>query len=237
MINSVYNTVRVIANNQVYGAITQASFNLLAKNAQIKVLSDTIDQYRPSKQDKSNFKKMREIDQVLALFYDSQSLQRAEVGGTIQKYFDSPKDENGDFNMMIDDDISFNGNPITLVPKGKFDLYKRNRLTRPDLVNPIAYKMANKFYIFPEEIGLAGGIKTTDVTIGYYRFPTDPVLTYVTGTTMLDPTEPKDFELPLNFHDKLVLEILSQVGVHLREEQIEAYAERAKAEEKQNENL
>lgn len=237
MINSVYNAVRIIANNQVYGAITPANFNVLAKNAQIKLLSDTIDQYRRSKQDRSNIMKVREIEQVLDLFYSFTTLQRAESGGTILDYFESPKDEDDKFNMLEEDDLSFNGTPITIVKKGEVDKYKRNRLTKPDLQNPIGYKLDNKFYIIPTEIGVAGDIVTSDVTLGYYRFPKDPFLRYSAGTTILDPTEPDDFELPLNYHDKLVVEILAMVGINLREEVVVNYARGERQEEKQNENL
>ena len=231
MINSVYNTVKLIVNKDKYGEVTPANFDLAAKEAQLTILVDILDQIRRSKSKKDNRLKVNELQQVLDLFYSFSVLERAEISGEIQNYFSIPTD------VIADDSYQFNDTtPITVLDKGRFDMYKRNRLTSPSLDEPIAYKAGNKLYVLPLEIGLAGNIKTDSVSIGYIRQPEDPSLSFVSDTTILDSDEPYDFELPLHYHDKLTSEICKKFGVHLREEQVYMYGKQELNEEQVNEN-
>ena len=229
MINSVYEVCQIICNKENYGALTPQRFNKLAKNAQIKILSDLIDQLRRSKKDKNNIERLSEIEHTLSVFYQTSTLYRGEVSGVIQDYFELPTD------LWIDDDYSYNTDqPITIVPKREIDAYLRSRDMRPSMDNIFGYKYSNKLQLYPTTIGKVGTIKTSDVDLSYYRQPEDPALNYISG--VLDPSEPYDFELPLQYHDKLVVEILLGVGIHLREEIIYTYARNERQQETNNEN-
>lgn len=238
MINSVYEVCNIIANKNNYGILTPTRASLLFKNAQIKIISDLIDQYRRSKSDKNNTKRVMEIEHTLSVFYQYATLQRALSGTTILDYFDLPTD------ILIDDEYYYNTNqPLTLVGNKEFSTYSRLRDIKPSMDNIYGYKAAGKFYVYPSHIGKVGtgsttstAILTSDVGLGYWRQPTDPALSYVSGTTILDPSEPNDFELPLQYHDKLVVETLILSGISLREEQLYAYARNERQQETNNEN-
>lgn len=238
MINSVYEVCNIIANKNNYGILTPQRANLLFKNAQIKIISDLIDQYRRSKADKGNTKRVMEIEHTMSVFYQYATLQRALSGTTILDYFELPSD------ILIDDEYYYNTNqPVTLVGNKEFSTYARMRDTKPDMNNIYGYKTNGTLYLYPSSIGKVGtgsttstAILTSDVGLGYWRQPTDPALAYQSGTTILDPTEPYDFELPLQYHDKLVVETLLQVGISLREEQVYVYARNERQQETNNEN-
>lgn len=234
MINSVYETVRVIANKEVKGEMTPARFDRLAKKAQIQIQADTLSQLRRVRGKQGSSEQARELEQVLDLFYSFANLERAEVSGTVQSYFALPDD------FWFEDTIDHNvTTPVTLLPKAKFSLYQRHRLTAPTLDEPVAYKASGKLYVLPASIGLAGTLKTNDLTLQYYRLPTDPSLSYtaVGGGIVLDTDEPNDFELPLNYMDKLVVAICRDIGISLREADVANYAATERADEKQTENL
>lgn len=229
MINSVYSVCNIIANKNNYGVLTPQRFNELAKNAQIKIVGDLIDQTRRSKSDKNNALRLREIEHTLSVFYQNSILYRALSGSTILDYFSIPDDCMFDIEYTYIDD-----SPITLVSNQELSTFKRMRDMKPTMSNIYGTKYGNKVYIYPSEIGEVGGVRTSDITIGYYKHPEDPSLNYISG--VLDVSEPYDFELPLQYHDKLVVEILLAVGISIREEQIYVYARNERQQEINNEN-
>lgn len=231
MINSVYNTARVILNKDSYGELTGQRFGYLAKDAQLKLLSAELEQQRRSLAKPRN-KKVEEIERALDLLYTPNTvIQRAESGGNILDYFELPDD------LWLEDVYTFNDTtPITFVDKSKFYVYKRSALTQPSINEPIAMRYGSKMEVIPSTIGVAGTFRTSSVKINYYKYPSDPSLAYVSGTTILDPSEPNDFILPLSYHDKLVVEICRMEGTELREPQVVEYANIAKQETIRNEN-
>jgi hypothetical protein len=74
-------------------------------------------------------------------------------------------------------------------------------------------------YIYPTTI--------TEVDFYYYRWPVDPVFTYILGDGYItyDSAASTEFEWSKDEHISLVTMMLAYIGINLREEAVVNYAE------------
>jgi hypothetical protein len=242
MINDVYNVVQTIANKNNYGIITPDRFNALAKNAQLKIVSELPDQLRRVKNRKSRYGcsiSQSQIQDALNTFIVKMIIQREALiapSTGFTEYFILPTD------FTYAESIWYNGyTPVTQLNTRNGMNVLKNRLTSPTVQNPMYEKLEDKIFIYPESIGVDESGLTNDVTMRYRRQPKDPKWTYISvnGRQVFNGADPlfQDFEVPDSLYSELVIEILLQVGIHLREEQIERYTQQEQNDDLQKQTL
>lgn len=227
MIDEVYSLTQDILNKNGRGIITPTRFLHIAKNEQEKVLCNAIDEYVKAKQDVAQSKsdeKFQLLDALIEIFSKTSTLTRTE-GLTVQKYHTLPSD------YMMWGNASYDGVEIMKVPSKTKDLIKRNYFIKPTESNPFCYIEDKKMYVLPDTIGVITDgntdIAINEVALTYYRYPKAPNWTYVTvsGKAIFNASDPnyQDFELPISFKNRLVIGILQQLGMHIRDEAIYQY--------------
>jgi hypothetical protein len=226
MINQVRNTVLSIISKENRGYITPFEFNLFAKQAQLEIFEQYIYSYSMSivKQNArlhgegySDIPK--KIADVIDTFYKLTALTY-----TVSK-FTPPTDY-----YFVDKLIYNNSVDIEKVSQNKALKLVNSNLTAPTVAYPVYTLDETGFIVYPTTV-------TSNVSMGYVRYPVDPNWTYVQLTAGTDPmfdgsaSDYQDFELPKSDFANLVIKILQYSGISIREADI---VQAAKSEELQD---
>lgn len=238
MIDDIYKVIEIIANKNNYGIITPARFNRLCKDAQLKILSETPNDLRRSvnryntqrSASKGTQQGINQVKYILDIFINKTILRRevsASAPSGFSDYFVLPDD------IHYIDSIWFKNNvEIEEVDKRLSGYVKGSRMVSPTEEYPMYENVAHKIYVYPTSIGLdsTSGTLTNDVHMMYQRLPKDPHWTYITvdGQAVFNASDSsyQDFELPESVFDRIVIEIAELIGIHLREQEIEQYAQK-----------
>lgn len=241
MIDTVYNIVQELLNKNGYGLLTPTRFVHFAEAAQLKVLEDTIDEFRVKKREAARVDandSLATLEAVIEIFSTRDLLSR-DVDGVVKDYHPLPDDYMRWGSANLDDNTEVTKQP------GKYQArIARNRFITPTMSNPYCFIENNKMYVFPESIGVINDngtlIPVDEVHLHYFRYPAKPNWTYETvfGKPVFNPdsTLYQDFELPKSMMNSLVYEIAGMAGVHLKEETIVQYVANAKQEDFQKSN-
>ena len=225
MINEVYNTVQEQLNKNGRGILSPARFNLFIETTQLNVLDNLIHQYRRSKLRDTRYVRdasLQVLEDVLDTFTKTDTLTRY-IGGSIQDYHSLPDDYMA-FGSASVDDVE-----IEKIPSHQKSAINRNRYLKPTADEPVCYVEGNKMYVLPTTIGRITDAATIDedpyideVDLVYYRTPAKPNWTYtlVSGKAIFNQSdsEYQDIELPYAFMGQLVNGVLSQAGLHIRDD-------------------
>lgn len=236
MIDEIYKTVKVLANKNNYGDIPPEKFNLLATAAQVKIVDESLENLRRALNRKNNLgtsESISKLEDLLSVFSDSKIIQRESVS---LPSFILPDD------LVFIDSVWYKN--ITEVEKIDSRVGGRvsgNYLLGQSVSFPFYQKRGNKIFIFPDDIGVSGNNLTNDISIDYTRKPKAPKWTYinVAGLPTFNVLAPnyQDFELRENMKYTLIVEILSMVGIYLREEQIQNFTNTEQQQDFQNKNV
>ena len=98
-----------------------------------------------------------------------------------------------------------------------------NSIKEPTAKNPVCVIKSTGIQIYPTTI--------TQVYFAYVRFPVDPVFDYVQETGYItEGGSPTEYEWPVHLHRDLTMIILGYVGINIREQQLQQYAEQHKTQ-------
>ena len=112
---------------------------------------------------------------------------------------------------------------IEILTMDEADARFGNWTKKPSVTNPISVITSLTIRFYPVEIGVAD--------ISYIRYPTDPEFDYVVGAGFItDGGSSVEYEWPKHLHMDLTRMILSYIGINMREQQLEQYAEQHKAQ-------
>jgi len=92
----------------------------------------------------------------------------------------------------------------------------------PSAKNPVCVVRSDGIYVYP--------IIIPQVDFTYIRYPIDPVFVYVQAAGYITAGASTEYEWSSHLHRDLTMMILSYIGINLREQELEAYAERHKKE-------
>lgn len=243
MINDIYNVVQVIINKNNYGNITPSRFNDLAHAAQLKVLNDLSEDLRRAKNRRDKVgavESINKIEDALSIFVDYKIIQReanSSFPSGFSDYFVLPKDC-----INIEDVILNNETSVSRIDTKRTTVVLGNKMINDMFEQfPVYYRAGNNIYISPNHIGIQNGTLSSEVTLSYTRTPKKPNWTYISvnGNAVFNIADSnyQDIELPESMFDRLVVEIALMLGIHLREEQIERYAQQEQADEIQNKTV
>jgi len=240
MIDQVYRLAQEILNKNGRGIISPARFLSVASNAQTKIICNAIDEYVQAKRSKDvilSDEKLRLMQDVIDKFSETKELTRVE-SGAVKEYHVMPTDYMMWGRCTVDD------TEITKVLSRDKSVIKRNYFVSPSDSEPVCYLEGHKLYILPTTIGVIRDGNTDvaydEVELSYYRYPKAPNWTYVTvsGKSVFNPSDPnyQDFEIPESLQNRLVIEVLKDFGMHIRDEAMFQYTNTEDNKEYQRDN-
>lgn len=115
--------------------------------------------------------------------------------------------------------------PLEMVTNDEWNNAAASQLQRPTKEFPYGNQIQGGYRFLPKDIGR--------VFIDYYRAPKDPTWGYTEdppGVLKYDPSTSIDFEPPLIFINEIMSVFLSYVGISLRAQDIQAWAQMNKQE-------
>jgi hypothetical protein len=243
MIDSVRSTVLTILNKNNYGVITPADFNLLAKKAQLEVVEDIMfRRNRAVNEENARMSGTGVSDKTRELAEDLERLvvfekQLTQNGAGQSKYFLPSIATTQDIlyslqNVLCYDNSGFVGEAEKVDYRDLVRLRMAD-LTPPTAKYPVYVVSGDSIHVFPETYNSTNSVKAT-----YIRHPKDPKWTYINilgGAPVFDQTinDYQDFEVPEKYHDSLVVKILKDCGVVIREAEVANYAASEEAEDQQ----
>lgn len=229
MIDRVYKTVQAIANKEQLGYIQPYKFNLYANNSIYNVYSKLISDVKTNVR-KSNWmldgKHLADYSEV-----QKQLLEHFLTSKEVSKVNDKitlPEDCE-----FIQDLYSMQGVRIDKVDLQDFNLLKRNNYANPTSCSPVYHKMTRNLLIQPD---------IDEVNISYLRKPNKAKWTFEedsqTQKPMFDPTKDdySDIDLPESLSNEIIVDILAQAGITIRDTNVVNYTNQEETREIQIEN-
>lgn len=234
MIDSVRNTVLAALNKNNYGYLSPSDFNLYAKQAQLEIFENLFYQYntqinlenvRRSGTDYANITKG--IREVIELFLVNNNLTQVTANSNFY-YMPSVATTGSDFYYINSINCSLNNvflNEAEKVDGNKLDVLNSSPITKPSESFPIYVVTGNQLGVYPATIN-----NVTSVSCNYVRYPKDPVWTYSSVLAAQAPifnpssSDYQDFELPKDYFNDLVNNILKYAGLEIREPVVMSFA-------------
>lgn len=239
----VYETLKDLINKDQKGFVTPSIFNNLAGIAQLNIFNrlfdDMKDAHRNARaafnpgRDKSLFKRLRED---LAFFVKRETLLINTDG-----VFEKPADLSRVISIRTGETTQDNGEITHTQVEIVYDEEKIERILRSNISSPSesfpVSLVSRDIEVFPSSI--------SEIDLKYYKFPqsvnmatgnysaSSPSIALIEGTSIVDPSNSYDFELPRHYESELVIEIGEMIGVNLRDQLVTTYAQT----EQQNNNI
>ena len=95
-----------------------------------------------------------------------------------------------------------------------------NYTKQPSQKNPVCVIRGEEIHVYPDTIN--------EVDFTYIRYPEDPEFVYVQETGYITAGASTEYEWPQHLHRDLTMIILNYIGINMREQQLEQYAEEHK---------
>lgn len=211
MINNVRNIVLAVINKESRGYITPQEFNLFCRQAQLEIFEDYFYEYnrwlnksnkRLSNSEYSDLpKNIREKIDRFATIQDM-------TYNITEKVFE-PSDD-----LYRLESVNYNNVEVEEVLKKDINYLLQGDLNCPTLNYPIYVRLGENVRIYPEEI-------QDNITCYCLRRPKNPKWTYlsVSGNPIYNPSASdfQDLEIHPSDETKMVLKVLSYVGISIRE--------------------
>lgn len=228
MIDLIFQVVKTIANKELRGNITPAEFNFLGTQAQNKIFREYFIEI-----EKQQYKENRGYGGIGLANMPIKTREKIDVfSKSATLTYDTDRFVlPSDLYHIKQRGILYNS---TVVDEGQQSrsAFKNSSKTAPSTTFPQYHREGNDIIITPATI-------ISGVTCKYIRQPLAPKWTYaiISGSELFDNTanDFQDFELHPSEMDNLAMEILSLIGINIRDLQVINYAEGIKkAEEVKN---
>ena len=229
-INDVRETVLAICNKNNYGYISPDDFNLYAKQAQLDIFNEYMNQYNyyinleNQHTSGSDLADLAEgVREEIEMFISSATLTYDATSTGIYSSFNAPD------NWYHINVLTYTGgtSPAEIAKGSKLDITRlaNSNLTAPTTTYPM--------YVMSEEASpnrpngtvsvIPNDIQGTDVECVYMRYPVDPYWGYqnlLNGEPIFDQSTTQDFEISEEEESRLVDKILEKAGLSIREPEI-----------------
>ena len=236
-INTVYQTVFTIANQEQRGYITPAEFNVLANQAQM----DIFEQYF---YDLNQFDRIGSINETI--YSDTVDILQEKIDH-FEKFRDDVTMASGGVGTLPDyyrmgalfHLKDGNYREIENVSQNQLHLYINSPLTAPTVTRPIYVRTSGNtetlrersIQVYPTSI-------TSAVTCNYIARPIKVEWAYTTvlDEALYNSTNSQDFELHQSEETELVIKILELAGIEIKDPQVYQVAATEEAQNVQQEN-
>lgn len=228
MIDLIFQVVKTIANKELRGNLTPAEFNFLGTQAQNKIFREYFIEI-----EKQQYKENRGYGGIGLANMPIKTREKIDVfSKSATLTYDTDRFVlPSDLYHIKQRGILYNS---TVVDEGQQSrsAFKQSSKTASSTTFPQYHREGNNIIITPNTI-------IDNVTCKYIRQPLAPKWTYaiISGSELFDNTanDFQDFELHPSEMDNLAMEILSLIGINIRDLQVINYAEGIKkAEEVKN---
>ena len=245
-VNVVYGTLKNLVNKDQRGFVNIDEFNRFAQVAQLRIFNRLFDQLKDgSRLERAGFgqgrdkSKYKQIQEDLAVFAKSKTVPKSSG------VFKRPDDLSRIISVSTAGDALF-GQMIRVPVEVCYDEEKIERilgstLNAPSETFPVAL-VTGDIEVFPESI--------RKIKIRYYKIPqsfttdstpvrSDDPPTFATnfGTETYDSANSRDFELPEHYLMDLVVEIAELIGLNLRDQSVQAFAQKEQTERKSEQSF
>lgn len=112
--------------------------------------------------------------------------------------------------------------PVDPLTEDEYSDRAGNSIKEPTAKNPVCVIRSDGIHIYPTTI--------VQVDFTYIKYPVAPNFVYVQETGYITAGASTEYEWPTHLHRDLTMMILSYIGINLREQQLEQYAEQHKAQ-------
>lgn len=224
MIDLIYQVVKTIINKELRGNLTPAEFNLLATQAQNKIFREYFIEL-----EKQQYKESRGYGGIGLANLPIKTREKIDIfsASSALTYSVDRYPLPADLYHLKQRGVLYNS---TVVDEGQQSrsAFKQSSKTASSTTFPQYHREGDSIIITPATI-------ITGVTCKYIRKPLPPKWTYtlVLGSELYDDTKVdfQDFELHTSEMDNIAIEILSLVGINIRDLQVIDYAEGIKKNE------
>lgn len=112
---------------------------------------------------------------------------------------------------------------VEMIKEDEYSDRAGNWTKRPTTKFPVCVTRNDGIYVYPTSI--------PQVDFNYIRYPADPVFDYTVQTGYIEEgASPVEYEWPSHLHMDLTRMILGYIGINIREQQLQQYAEQHKQE-------
>ena len=223
-IQSVYESVKDLANKDQKGFVTPEIFNSFAKIAQLNIYYEMFgDLPEGNKARRMNVDPSRNLSIVnrakgdLSTFIERVLLSSDQVTGNFVK----PNDFHSVISV-VDITTTPNASEGTichlLYDEDKIQHILNSTLSAPSTEFPVAL-ISSDIEVFPKS-------SIRKIQLSYYRSPLTPsyqVFLSTSGVEVFNPSASQDFELPYHYEQDLVYEIAKMIGLNIRDQQVEIF--------------
>lgn len=242
-VNTVYNTLRDLANKEQKGFVTPSVFNNFAQIAQVNVFKGMLDQLQKGKRLRlRQADGGRHLSSVNQVKEDLSMLSKTSTLSKSSGVFSKPDDFAYLISMTSGGSVllgqSTRVNVEVLYDESKIDYILKSDLSAPSESHPIALisddievfpsgiqKLRMTYYKYPEGINPSTGARSASLpSFGY---------TVVSGVNTYNASTSVDFELPDHYVPELVTEMAMLIGINLRDKDVFTYASQEDIKNKQ----
>ena len=218
-IQSVYESVKDLANKDQKGFVTPEIFNSFAKIAQLNIYYEMFgDLPEGNKARRMNVDPSRNLSIV--------NRSKGDLSTFIERVrLDNPTQKPNDFHSVIsvvDMTSSLNTSEATpchlLYDEDKIQHILNSNISAPSTDFPVAL-ISSDIEVFPTDT-------VRKIQLSYYRSPLTPsyqVFLQAGGIEVFNPSASQDFELPYHYEQDLVYEIAKMIGLNIRDQQVEVF--------------
>lgn len=233
-VNTVYNTLRDLANKEQKGFVTPSVFNNFAQIAQVNVFKGMLDQLQKGKRLRlRQADGGRHLSSVNQVTEDLSMLSKTSTLSRSSGVFSKPDDFAYLISMTSGGSVllgqSTRVNVEVLYDESKIDYILKSDLSAPSESHPIALisddievfpsgiqKLRMTYYKYPEGINPSTGARSASLpSFGY---------TVVSAVNTYNASTSVDFELPDHYVPELVTEMAMLIGINLRDKDVFTYA-------------
>lgn len=227
MINKVYRVVQVVLNKNGMGVITPDRFNDIAHAVQAQIFSELPNDLRLAE----NRLKTGRGDG--ARMYLQDALDRLNVSAEIVRSGDAPYDFFLPDDFITAEGVYCSGSQAERVNGSRMEVYDHSGMVKPTPYFPVYSVAGNRLRVLPKEV--------LQATLYYKRSAKSPRWTYVTvgGHPVFNASDPAycDFELGDYFFVRIVSDMLTYFGLHLKEPEVVQLSQQEQNDDFRKENM
>ena len=245
-VNVVYGTLKNLVNKDQRGFINVDEFNRFAQVAQLRIYNRLFDQLKDgSRLERAGFGQGRDKSKFKQILEDLSIFAKSEDKDKSSGVFKRPDDLSRIISISTSGDLLLGQTtrtPVEIIyDEEKIERILGSTLNAPSESFPVAL-VTGDIEVFPESI--------QKIKVRYYKIPqsfttaatpvrSDDPPTFATNTDSdtYNSTNSRDFELPEHYTMDLVIEIADLIGLNLRDQSVQAFAQKEQTERKSEQSF
>ena len=245
-VNVVYGTLKNLVNKDQRGFINVDEFNRFAQVAQLRIYNRLFDQLKDgSRLERAGFGQGRDKSKFKQILEDLSIFAKSEDKDKSSGVFKRPDDLSRVISISTSGDLLLGQTtrtPVEIIyDEEKIERILGSTLNAPSESFPVAL-VTGDIEVFPESI--------QKIKVRYYKIPQSfttastpersadpPTFATNSGTQTYNAENSKDFELPEHYLMDLVVEIAELIGLNLRDQSVQAFAQKEQTERKSEQSF